>query len=173
MESASDRPRRPAYQADPELRARKRTLFERRAQRIANALSVTLGLSLSFLALSLVGAVGIWAVDEQNFPSLGLPFWWALQTVTTVGYGDVVPTTDVGRVVGGIEMVFRISFVALLIAGVTSAVLIRGEAQAEQIERTRKQRDIQTLNEASTQIQQAVARLGKHLDNFESRGGAS
>ena len=61
----------------------------------------------------------------------------------------------------------------LLVAGVTSAVLIRGEAPAEQIERTRKQRDIQTLNEASTQIQQAIARLGKHLDNFESRGGAS
>jgi voltage-gated potassium channel Kch len=110
---------------------------------------------------------------RQNFPSLGLAFWWALQTVTTVGYGDVVPTTDVGRVVGSIEMVLGISFVALLIAGVTSAVLLREEARAETIERTRKQRDVQTLNDVLTQIQEAIAGLDKQLDNLESRGGAS
>ena len=37
--------------------------------------------------------------DSDNFPSVGLAMWWALQTVTTVGYGGVVPTTVFGRVI--------------------------------------------------------------------------
>ena len=67
-------------------------------------------------------------VDPDNFPSLGLAIWWAIQTITTVGYGDVVPTTAVGQVIGGIEMVIGISFIAFLTAGVTSIVIQRGSA---------------------------------------------
>jgi voltage-gated potassium channel len=107
------------------------SLFERRVQRIANARSVTLGLAITFLALSLVGAIVMRIADPHNFTSLGLAIWWAVQTVTTVGYGDVVPTNAVGRLVGGIEMVIGVSFVAFLTAGVTSTVIQRGEASAK------------------------------------------
>src|SRR6478752_4649019 len=41
-------------------------------------------------------------LDRQEFPSLGTGLWWALQTVTTVGYGDVTPATTAGRLVGAI-----------------------------------------------------------------------
>ena len=79
------------------------SLIERRALRIADARSVVIGLALTFVGLAFVAAIVIRIVDPDNFPSLGLAIWWALQTVTTVGYGDVVPTTAVGRVIGGIE----------------------------------------------------------------------
>ena len=58
------------------------------------------GLSVTFVGLAFVGAIVIRIADPDNFPSLGLGIWWALQTVTTVGYGDVVPTTAVGRAWG-------------------------------------------------------------------------
>mgnify|MGYP003542413679 FL=1 len=86
----------------------RRGLVERRASRIANARSVTFGLAMTFFALALVGGIVMRVVDSHNFPSVGLATWWALQTVTTVGYGDIVPTTTVGKVVGGIEMVIGI-----------------------------------------------------------------
>ena len=38
-------------------------------------------------------------VDHENFPSLGCGLWWAAQTVTTVGYGDNVPTSFNGRLI--------------------------------------------------------------------------
>src|SRR5215467_14075311 len=101
---------------------------ERRANRIANARSVTFGLAATFFALALVGALLMRIADNHNFPSLGLAFWWALQTVTTVGYGDVVPTTTAGKVVGSVEMMIGISLISLLTAAVTSTVIQRQEA---------------------------------------------
>jgi voltage-gated potassium channel Kch len=143
-------------------------LMERQVRRIANARSVTLGLAVTFLALALVGAIGIRIVDADNFPSLGLAVWWALQTVTTVGYGDVVPTTTIGRFVGGLEMVLGVSFIAFLTAGVTSTVVRRGQAGAEEAERLREERDFQTLVDGQAQIRQAITDLDKRLDEMES-----
>ena len=86
--------------------------------------------------------------DPDNFPNLGLAVWWALQTVTTVGYGDVVPTTVFGRVVGGIEMVLGVSFIAFLTAGVTSTVIQRREAGTAEDERAQREREVETILDA-------------------------
>jgi len=132
---------------------------------------VTLGLALTFLALSLVGAIVIRLADQHNFPSLGLAFWWAIQTVTTVGYGDVVPTTTAGRLVAGLEMVLGVSFVAFLTAGVTSTVIQRGEAQAQAAEASQSEQSLQTIVDALAQIREAIRDLDKRLANIESRVG--
>jgi len=147
------------------------SLIERRAQRIANARSVTVGLALTFVALALVGSVVIRIADEHDFPSFGLAVWWALQTVTTVGYGDVVPTTNAGRVIGGIELVLGVSFVAFLTAGVTSTVVQRGQARAVEAERAREARDLQTTVDALAEIRDAIGNLDRRLDNIESTLG--
>ena len=146
------------------------SLIERRARRIANARSVTVGLALTFVVLAVVGAVVIRILDEHDFPSFGLAVWWALQTVTTVGYGDVVPTTDAGRLVGGVELVLGVSFVAFLTAGVTSTVVQRGQAGAQDAERAREERDLHTIVDALTEIRDAIADLDKRLDDIESVG---
>jgi voltage-gated potassium channel Kch len=126
-------------------------------------------LAVTFLVLAFVGAILIRIADPDNFPSLGLAIWWALQTVTTVGYGDVVPTTTIGRVVGGIEMVIGVSFIAFLTAGVTSTVIQRGEARTKDHDRAGRERDAQTIVDALTQTRQAITELDRRLDNIESR----
>lgn len=147
----------------------KPSLIERRVRRIANARSVVIGLAATFLALAFVGAVVIRIVDAHNFPSLGLAVWWALQTVTTVGYGDVVPTTRVGQIVGGLEMVLGISFIAFLVAGVTSSVVQRGEAAVEEEKRVRRERDFQTIADALAQLRHAIDHLDNRLESIEAR----
>ena len=145
------------------------TFIERPVHRIANARSVTIGLAASFLVLAILGAIVMRAVDHHNFPTFGTAVWWALQTITTVGYGDAVPTTTAGRVVGGIEMVLGVSFIAFLTAGVTSTVIQRGGTAAVEAERAREERNTQTIVDALTETRNAVAELNTRLGQIESR----
>jgi voltage-gated potassium channel len=147
----------------------RRSLTERRIERIVNARSVTLGLAVTFVGLALVGAIVMRLADPDNFPSVGLGIWWALQTVTTVGYGDVVPTTTAGRFVGGVEMVLGVAFIAFVTAGVTSTVVQRGEAEAQEADRAERERSTQTIIDAVTQTKQALAELGERLEEIESK----
>ena len=160
---------RPVTQDDLTQPPVKRSFIERNVRRIANARSLTLGLSLTFFGLAFVGAIVMRIVDPDNFPSLGLATWWAVQTVTTVGYGDVVPTTGVGRVVGGIEMVVGISFITFLTAGVTSTVIQRANARAQAVERAHNERNAKTILDALVETRRAIAQLDARLDRIESR----
>ena len=128
-----------------------------------------MGLSVTFVGLAFVGAIVMRIADPDNFPSLGLAIWWALQTVTTVGYGDVVPTTGVGQVIGGIEMVVGISFIAFLTAGVTSIVIQRGAAEAQEIERSHDERTAETILDSLVETRRAITELDARLDRIESK----
>ena len=130
---------------------------------------MTIGLAVTFLGLAALGAIVMRIVDEHDFPTLGLAAWWSLQTVTTVGYGDVVPTTHVGRIIGGLELVIGISFITFLTAGVTSIVIQRAQEQAQKSEGAERERDVQTIIDALTETRRAIADLDKRLDNIESR----
>ena len=154
---------------DPAPLPEKPSFIESQALRIADARSVVIGLAITFVGLSFAGAIVIRIVDPDNFPSLGLAIWWALQTVTTVGYGDVVPTTRVGQVIGGIEMVLGISFITFLTAGVTSIVIQRGTAKAQAVERAHDERDAKTILAALIEAREAITELDARLDRIETK----
>jgi voltage-gated potassium channel len=145
------------------------SVVERRVQKIANARSVVVGLAFTFVVLAFAGAILIRFVDETNFPSFGLAVWWALQTITTVGYGDVVPTTTAGRIVGGVEMVLGVSFIAFVTAGVTSTVIQRSGAGTRETERLQQAKDTQAIIDALTETRTAISALDKRLDRIESQ----
>jgi voltage-gated potassium channel len=69
-------------------------------------------------------------VDSEDFPSLGVALWWAVTTVTTVGYGDVVPEQPVGRAVAAGLMVVGFASLSLL-AGIIASALIARRAASE------------------------------------------
>jgi voltage-gated potassium channel len=71
-------------------------------------------------AFVVVGGGAVFAaVERGSNPAVNSTFdgvWWAVTTVTTVGYGDISPTTDAGRMIGMMVMLVGIGFVALFTA---------------------------------------------------------
>ncbi len=85
-------------------------------------------LSFVSLVLFLCAGAGIKAVEMDI--SLTEAFWWSLVTVTTVGYGDIVPQTSVGKIIGGALMLFGIGFIGLF-TGTLAATFIEGKSKME------------------------------------------
>jgi voltage-gated potassium channel len=70
-------------------------------------------------------------VDPKTFTSVWLGMWWAVETVTTVGYGDVIPQQTSGKVIAAFLMLGGLSLIAVLTAAVTSGFVARAEAGRE------------------------------------------
>jgi voltage-gated potassium channel len=53
------------------------------------------------------------AAQPDRFGTIPDAMWWAIITLTTVGYGDVVPITPLGKVVAGVTAIMGIAMLAL------------------------------------------------------------
>jgi voltage-gated potassium channel len=92
--------------------------------------------------------------DPHTFPSVWLAFWWAIQTVTTVGYGDVVPQDPWGRVVGSLLMLTGLSLIPTLTSVIVSTLISkRTRAQTKQFE--------DELVKATASLHRIEERLGR------------
>jgi len=87
---------------------------------IADEYRALLGALLVMLVLLLFASTAIYFLEREaqpdKFGSIPAAAWWSLSTLTTVGYGDVVPVTPWGKVVGGIVMLLGVCMFALPIA---------------------------------------------------------
>ena len=77
-------------------------------------------IGLATVAVTLLGGVLIHFADRKNFSNIGQGLWWSIQTVTTVGYGDLVPTDTLGRLVASVVMITGIGFLTVITATITS-----------------------------------------------------
>src|SRR5256884_1338948 len=87
-------------------------------------------LLLATTGLGVLSGFVVTVVDHKDFPTFGTGVWWAIVTLGTVGYGDVVPHTAWGRVVGSVVIIIGVTFLSFLIATVTSYFVAAEEAEA-------------------------------------------
>jgi voltage-gated potassium channel len=110
-----------------------------RTQRAVASRRVFPYLAFVTLLLGLLSGFLVTLLDRKDFPNFGVGVWWAIVTLGTVGYGDIVPHTAWGRVVGSIVIVVGVTFIAFLTATVTSAFVSAEEQQAREHERRREE----------------------------------
>ena len=89
-------------------------------------------------AIILFGAIGLYVLDSyyraKGTSGILDTFWWALVTITTVGYGDVVPHSTLGRIVGLILMLSGVVLVSLFTATIASIFVERKIKEGEGLE---------------------------------------
>jgi voltage-gated potassium channel len=82
-------------------------------------------------AVVIVGGVLMRLLDHGEYSDIWVGMWWALQTVTTVGYGDVTPEHASGRIVAVFVMLQGIAFLAITTAAITSTFVARASRERE------------------------------------------
>jgi voltage-gated potassium channel len=97
-------------------------------------------------------------VDHEGFPTLGSGLWWGVQTVTTVGYGDHVPTTAGGQVLAALVMLLGIGFITVITAAITSSFVARSRLQ-------------QPLVDGGVSLAEHFNRIDERLERIEAALG--
>ena len=106
-------------------------------------------------ATMVTAAFAVHFLSPKSFTTWGDEFWWAAQTVTTVGYGDVVPVTDGGRLIAAIVMFASVATVSLVTAIVTAGFVAY------------QQRRLSHDEERHQDLRDALHRIERRLDALE------
>jgi voltage-gated potassium channel len=104
-------------------------------------------------AAAIAAAVVMRLLNPAEYPTYEVAFWWAIQTVTTIGYGDVTPKTLEGRTVASILMVAGVAAISLLTATISAAL----------VERRRR------AQQAEDPMMMMLARIEQRLEQLEQR----
>jgi voltage-gated potassium channel len=107
------------------------------------ALGVSASAFLIALVLIFSSSVAILKVESKSDSNIKTPsdaLWWAITTVTTVGYGDRYPVSSEGRIVGVVLMLSGVGIFGILSGAVTSWI-VRDDEEKKEIEAVRDKLD--------------------------------
>jgi len=112
--------------------------------------------------ITIAGGILARLLDHHEYPTIGKGLWFALQTVTTVGYGDATPHQPSGRIIAAILMLTAIGFLAVITASVTAALVAN-------IQRRFAARSESDLEQGLAEVNARLARIEAALDQEPSR----
>ena len=106
----------------------------------------------TFAVVLSIGAASLeWLIDPA-IGTYGDALWWATSTVTTVGYGDVVPTSPGGRIVGTFLMLTGISLIPLITSAVVSILVTQRTKESRDAEMREVEEIIERLKRIEAQL---------------------
>ena len=129
-------------------------------ERVVGSNRILLYLAGVTLVLSVAAGFLMRWVEPDVFPTVGVGIWWAIVTFCTVGYGDVVPKSPLGRLVASIVMVFAITFITMITALVTSALVTGAQRRREEM-----------LTKTDPLVDASLQRIEERLERIERRLG--
>ena len=126
--------------------------------------SVRLAAGVIVTATALVvvaSAVLMRILDHSEYPNVWVAMWWAVQTVTTVGYGDVTPAHPSGRIVGVFVMLEGIAFLTITTAVITSTFVARATSDRADAEHDENAEILRRLDDIHERFDRLEGKIGK------------
>jgi voltage-gated potassium channel len=146
--------------------------IERRMSRILReppSVRTAAGVIVTATAIVVVGGgLLMWVLDHDEYPNIWVGMWWALQTVTTVGYGDVTPRNTSGRIIASFVMLEGIAFLTIIIAAITSTFVARAAEEREEAEEAGEERAEQRIEAKLDELTVRLDRLETQLSRLNS-----
>jgi voltage-gated potassium channel Kch len=102
-------------------------------------------------------------IDHHEYSNIWDGMWWSLQTVTTVGYGDITPKNAPGKLVGALVMLQGIAFLAIITAAITSTFVARATAERDAAAQESEDRADELLDSRLLELSQRMDRLEQLL----------
>ncbi len=100
--------------------------------------------------------------DPDEFTSIWDGLWWSAQTVTTVGYGDLLPTSAAGRILAVLTMMIGVTFLTVTSAAIASAFV--ESARRRRVAEGKSDTSVLGLTEEVKRLSEEVGRLRKDLE---------
>jgi voltage-gated potassium channel Kch len=126
----------------------------------------TIPLFIAAGLIILLGTFVMYGVESQvpnsKIKTLLDALWWCVATVTTVGYGDIVPVSNIGRMVALFYMFFGIAMIAILLSVITNAFYKRRFKKEER--EKRDQEVIYLKNELMKRLSDIEEKQAKCID---------
>jgi voltage-gated potassium channel len=95
--------------------------------------------------------------------------WWAWVTITTVGYGDVVPVSGEGRVIGAVLILIGVGLFAMLTASISVLFISRSDEEMEEnLQQQMRDNEIKAMAQLS-RIEKKLERLEALLEEEKGR----
>ena len=131
-------------------------------------MKIVLNFLIIFSAVVIIGATTIYIVEIPIDSQINTPLdavWWTVATITTVGYGDVVPETFLGRVIGIFYMFFGVTLMAVTISIVGTKIYKRNFEQDEAVSINQKTilDTIRKLQDNQKEINQSLKEIKESL----------
>jgi len=141
------------------------TKFLREPPKVRTAASVIV---VATLVIVVGGGVLFRVLDHKEYASIWTGMWLALQTVTTVGYGDVAPKNAAGKLVAALIMLEGVAFLAIVTAAITSTFVARAAQESIETAESSDEADqgridarFDDLAAQLNRLESAVDRLGR------------
>lgn len=98
---------------------------------------------MTWLAVAVISAVAFYFAERDHLDSPVDALWWAIVTLTTVGYGDLFPVTPEGRIAGAALMIVGITLWAAITGTITSLLIASRSADVGIPEQIRQLAELQ------------------------------
>ena len=117
----------------------------------------------------IISSIILFAIDD-SFTSLFQVFWYGIVTITGVGYGDVTPSSNTGKIIGVLTIIIGVLFISVFTAAMSAIYMEKPEEETRKSIETvlmKNQKETEILKKTVMEVKEENIKLNKKIDELK------